>query len=809
MPNVQITQLPAAQPLTGAESVPIVQNGVTVRTTTAAISGSPSQQQTFLTLNQEPTLPNSRYLSAGTGIGLQDGGALNPLTISLNGASASLESAGDGFVVKTGGTTVTPRSFAVSGAGLSLTNGDGQAGNPTLSLTGQILSFANASANGLLTLTSGGAVSATYVQGTAGQISVSNGNGISGPPTVGLSPTAVTAGTYGAVSEIPVITVDAYGRLTSASFVSIAAGGTVTQVNTGTGLTGGPITASGTISVDTSVVATTSNSLTLTNKTISGASNTLSNIGNASLTNSSLTINGSSVSLGGSVTVSATATNALTIGTGLSGTSYNGSTAVTIAIDSTVATLSGSQTLTNKTISGASNTLSNIGNSSLTNSGVTFNGVTVALGASGTITASTTNALTIGTGLQLDTGTTFNGSAARTLSIDSTVATLSGSQTLSNKTISGSSNTLSNIGNASLTNSAVTINGSSVSLGSSTTVTATATNALTIGTGLSGTSYNGSTAVTVAIDSTVATLSGSQTLTNKTLSGSSNTLSNIGNSSLTNSSINVLYTNGASGDASVALGGTLNLSLSAVPNSSLANSAVTIGTTAISLGSSSLTLGGLTSVAVTQDPTSALQLATKQYVDGVAQGLNVKASVLWGTTANITLSGLGTQAGGEWTGTLTAGDRILVKNQSASADNGVYAAASSGWTRTADADTWNELVSAFVFVQDGATLADTGWVCTVNPGGTLGVTAVTWSQFSGAGTYTAGTGLTLTGTQFSLTNPVAVNLGGSGLSSYTIGDMIYASGVTSLSKLALGTQGYVLTAGASGPSWGGISGGTF
>jgi hypothetical protein len=71
--------------------------------------------------------------------------------------------------------------------------------------------------------------------------------------------------------------------------------------------------------------------------------------------------------------------------------------------------------------------------------------------------------------------------------------------------------------NAGLVNSAVTINGAIVSLGGSTTVTATATNALTIGTGLTGTSYNGSSAVTVAIDSTVATLSGTQTLTNKTL----------------------------------------------------------------------------------------------------------------------------------------------------------------------------------------------------------------------------------------------------------------------------------------------------
>ena len=77
--------------------------------------------------------------------------------------------------------------------------------------------------------------------------------------------------------------------------------------------------------------------------------------------------------------------NALTIGTGLTGTSYNGSAAVTVAIDSTVATLTGAQTLTNKTISGASNTLTNIGNSSLTNSSITINGSAISLGGSVTV----------------------------------------------------------------------------------------------------------------------------------------------------------------------------------------------------------------------------------------------------------------------------------------------------------------------------------------------------------------------------------------------------------------------------------------
>ena len=136
-----------------------------------------------------------------------------------------------------------------------------------------------------------------------------------------------------------------------------------------------------------------------------------------------------------------------------------------------------------------------------------------------------------------------------------------------------------------------------------------------------------------------------------------------------------------------------------------------------------------------------------------------------------------------------------------SQNNGIYAAASGAWTRTADADTWNELVSAFVFVEKGATLGDTGWVCTIDPGGTLGTTAITWSQFSGAGTYTAGTGLTLTGSVFSLTSPVVTTLGGTGLTSYTAGDLPYYASGTALSKLAVGSSGNYLSSSGTAPQW--------
>lgn len=171
------------------------------------------------------------------------------------------------------------------------------------------------------------------------------------------------------------------------------------------------------------------------------------------------------------------------------------------------------------------------------------------------------------------------------------------------------------------------------------------------------------------------------------------------------------------------------------------------------------------------DPTSDQDAATKYYVDSVAQGLDVKASVVAATTGNITLSGLQNIDGIS----VSSGDRVLVKNQDSAAENGIYIANGSAWSRSADANTWEELVSAYTFVEQGSTYADTGWVCTVNAGGTLGTTPVTWSQFSGAGTYLAGTGLTLTGNTFSITN-TAVTPNSYGSASKTLTATVNAQG---------------------------------
>jgi len=211
--QVTILQLPSAGAITGTESVPIVQNGVTVRTTTAAISASPSQPYTYLTVTQTPQLANSRSVGATNGLTLTDGGAQGVLNITTTGALLSLVNSSTGFQVKTSSTALTTRSIAVSGAGLSIANGSGVSGDPTVSLSGQVLNFANASFNGLVVLSTGGAITSATITGTANQIDVANGTGISGNPTLSISNNPVVPGTGGMI--LPVGTTGQRGSSTN------------------------------------------------------------------------------------------------------------------------------------------------------------------------------------------------------------------------------------------------------------------------------------------------------------------------------------------------------------------------------------------------------------------------------------------------------------------------------------------------------------------------------------------------------------------------------------------------------------------
>ena len=180
----------------------------------------------------------------------------------------------------------------------------------------------------------------------------------------------------------------------------------------------------------------------------------------------------------------------------------------------------------------------------------------------------------------------------------------------------------------------------------------------------------------------------------------------------------------------------------------------TINSTTI--GATTPSTGVFTNIATTTGtissaPSGPTSIVNQAYVDAIAQGLAFKAPANYTTTGNITLSGLGVQAGGDWNVTLTAGNRILVKDQTTGANNGIYVAAAGAWTRSTDADTYNELLSAYLFILDGVTLAGSAWVNTNLPGGTLGVTAITFVRFSNTAVYTAGTGLTLTNYVFSIT----------------------------------------------------------
>jgi len=156
-------------------------------------------------------------------------------------------------------------------------------------------------------------------------------------------------------------------------------------------------------------------------------------------------------------------------------------------------------------------------------------------------------------------------------------------------------------------------------------------------------------------------------------------------------------------------------------------------------------------------PSGSYDITNKLYVDSVAIGISWKAPVTAATLTNITLSGTQTVD----SVVLVAGNTVLVKNQSNTAQNGIYTVNTGAWTYATGSTTWQQYVSALVFVEYGSQ-AGSAWYCTAQPGGTLGTTAMTWSNFSAAANYSAGTGLTLTGFQFSITNTgVSANTYGS------------------------------------------------
>src|SRR5574343_274473 len=137
-------------------------------------------------------------------------------------------------------------------------------------------------------------------------------------------------------------------------------------------------------------------------------------------------------------------------------------------------------------------------------------------------------------------------------------------------------------------------------------------------------------------------------------------------------------------------------------------------------------------------PVNGSDAVNKSYVDSLSQGLNTKQSVVVATTANITLSGTQTIDGVS----VAAGQRVLVKNQTTQSQNGIYLSNAGAWTRTSDLATGASAAATYVFVQQGATQGDTGWLCISDSGvDIVGTSTLLWTQFSAATALVPGAGL--------------------------------------------------------------------
>jgi hypothetical protein len=155
---------------------------------------------------------------------------------------------------------------------------------------------------------------------------------------------------------------------------------------------------------------------------------------------------------------------------------------------------------------------------------------------------------------------------------------------------------------------------------------------------------------------------------------------------------------------------------------------------------------------VSSDPSSANGLVRKSYVDNLLNGLKWKNPVRAASTGNLTLSGAQTVDGVS----LIAGDRLLAKDQTDPKENGIYVVAAGAYTRAIDADAGSELVSAAVFASEGTVNADKGFTCSTDAPITIGVTNISFIQFTSAGSYTAGNGINITSSTISValdTNP--------------------------------------------------------
>ena len=588
-----------------------------------------------------------------------------------------------------------------------------------------------------------------------------------GSANVSLNLTLATVnsnvGTFGSATAIPAITVDGKGRITAVTTNNIA---TSLGIAGDTGadsvsLLTDTLTFTGGTAIDTSVtnntvtIALNSNDVKdIVGEMFAGSESGISVTYNTGTRNVDFNVNDPVITIAGDVDGSATMTNL-------------GDTTINVTLDtvnSNVGTYGSSTAIPVVTVDGK-----------------------------GRVTAVSTQSISSSFTIAAESGTsqTFNNGSTLTFAAGEGINT---SVTADTITIAAELASSSNAGVATFNTSGFVVSSGDVTLKSDVVQSINTDSGLVTPTSNTFAIYGG--------DGIDVTHSG----TSITVAAEIASSTNLGSATFNTASFDV----SGAGDVTIKSGG--------VSNAQLANSSVTIGSTSVSLGSTASALAGLTELTVDNisingneisstntngdislnpngtgnvnvnsaritnvaAPTQGTDAATKQYVDGVAQGISAREAVSAATTSNLTAvysngtSGSGATLNLGPSATLTIdgytnwdeGDGVLVRAQTNAFENGLYFISQVGnvvqdWilTRNVYEDQAAEIPSSFVYVQDGNTLKGTGWVSTVADieTFTVGVDSITWVQFSGAGTYTAGAGLSLIGQDFSVN--VATNGG--------------------------------------------------